>query len=71
MKARVMLAESLGVSPAVVPDDASMETFDRWDSLAHMRIILALEAALVRPLETEEMLAVIDLESLQRLLDVS
>jgi acyl carrier protein len=44
--ARELLAGVLGVAPDEIGNDASMETLAKWDSLAHMRLILALEEKL-------------------------
>jgi len=63
-----VLALALEVSPVEIPLDASIETYDRWDSLAHMRVVSAIEETLERSLETEEMLGVTDLAAIQKIL---
>ena len=42
-RARAMLADAIGAEPALVPQDARIGVFERWDSLAHLRLILAVE----------------------------
>ena len=57
-EARRLIGEGLGIGPQSVPDDAAIGTLEAWDSLGHMRIILALEAALGRELSPEAVAAV-------------
>ena len=41
---RRTLADVLGLAPETIPADASSETLEQWESIAHMNLILALEA---------------------------
>jgi acyl carrier protein len=66
--AKTMLAKVLEIEPFEVPDDASIESYERWDSLGHMQLTLILETHMGRPLDTEEILSIMDLESLDRLI---
>jgi acyl carrier protein len=66
--ARKLLSLVFEVDILKIPEDASLKSYVKWDSLGHMRIILQLEEFLKRPIETEEMLSIVDLESLQKLL---
>ena len=63
-----LLATATGRAEADLPQDAAIGTVEGWDSLAHMRLIAALETRLARPLTTEEALSVQDLASIQALL---
>ena len=38
-----LLSNVLGVSPEGLPDDASSEDVDQWDSLKHIEFVLTLE----------------------------
>jgi acyl carrier protein len=40
---RRILADVLDLDPSAIGDDASPETFDQWDSLRHMNLLVALE----------------------------
>jgi acyl carrier protein len=42
---RVMtvVAGELGIEPGELPNDASLNKFEKWDSLNHISVILALE----------------------------
>ena len=67
--AKVVLASVFDVEASDIPDDAGLESYSKWDSLAHMRIVLSLEEVLGRFLETEEILMIMDLQSIQKLMD--
>ena len=67
--ARALLAEVLQLDADTIGDDAAIGITDRWDSLAHMHLILALEQTLGRTLETDVMLEVDNLAAIQALLD--
>lgn len=67
-EARALLAAAFEVEDEHVPEDAALDSYDRWDSLGHVQVLLQLERALGRPLEAEEALAVLDLRSVQTLL---
>lgn len=41
--ARRLLAEATNRSASEIPDDATIEGLEAWDSLAHMRLLIALE----------------------------
>ncbi len=59
--ARRLLAEATGCDASEIDEQASIDNFEPWDSLAHMRLILAIEA------ETDALIApevVVDLTSL-------
>ena len=44
--ARRLLAQAVNRSESDIPDDAMIDNFDAWDSLAHMRLLTALEEKL-------------------------
>lgn len=65
--ARRLLADALEISEAEVGDDASIFTLEAWDSLAHMRLVAALERELGRSLDAAEIVGIAtvsDVESL-------
>ena len=69
IEARTLLADAIGVETAAVPEDAGLGTFERWDSLAHMRLILALEQRIGRLLDPDEAVAIDCLADVARLLN--
>ena len=52
--AKQLLAEAIGADAAAVPDGARIGGYERWDSLAHLRLILALEEKIGRQLDPDE-----------------
>lgn len=58
LEARRLLADALQIPIEEIADDASINTVERWDSLAHMRVILALENTVGHPLDTTVMLTI-------------
>lgn len=56
--ARRLLAEALALPEDKVPDDARIGALEQWDSLAHTRMLLALEERLGKPLDAEEAVAI-------------
>lgn len=66
--ARNLLAQALEVDPDLVAADASVATLEAWDSLAHVRLIAALEMRLGRQLTPEEAVAIASLDDIAALL---
>ena len=64
-----LLAGALMLGESDVPRDARLGSIEQWDSLAHARLLLALEEKLGRQLTTEEAVAVESLDDIARLLD--
>lgn len=57
-EARMIVARALEQPfEDITPDDA-LDTAPGWDSLGHMRIVLGLEAKLVRMLDTHEIVEI-------------
>jgi len=56
--ARSLLAEALQTDEDEIGEHTAIGTTERWDSLAHMRLILALEKHGGRQLDTGAMLAI-------------
>lgn len=68
LMARRLIAEATESPLADIPEDASIATLPAWDSLAHVRLIIAIEAALGAPLQTDEMLSVTSITEVAELL---
>ena len=66
--AKRLLAEATSADPVAVPEDARIGSFERWDSLAHMRLILALEQQVGRELDSDEVLRIECLEDVRIIL---
>jgi acyl carrier protein len=52
--ARRLVADALGGTLNDVPDDGAVGTVAGWDSLGHVRVIMAVEACLGRPVQSIE-----------------
>jgi acyl carrier protein len=68
VSARALLAEALGCPVESVTPDAAIGTLPAWDSLAHIKVVLALEERIGRALSTDEILEIASLESIAALL---
>lgn len=68
-KARRLLAEALEIGEPEVGDDASIFSLEAWDSLAHMRLVAALESKLGRPLDAPEIVGLATLADVERLIE--
>jgi acyl carrier protein len=58
-----VFAESLGIDRALVKDELEYNTIPQWDSLAHMKMIAALENTFDILLDTDD---IIDMNSVAR-----
>lgn len=67
--ARRILASALELAPDAVPDSARLGDPDAWDSLAHLRLILAIEARLGHELDIEEVVRIESLADIAEVLD--
>lgn len=59
-EAAALLAEALMVDRATIGPHTALGATPEWDSLAHMRLVLGLEAALGRELASEEVVGLAD-----------
>lgn len=55
--AAALLAAALDLEPHSVDESMALESTEKWDSLAHLRLVLAIEDSLHRALRTEEVLS--------------
>ena len=66
--AAALLAGALMMDESAVPRDARLGGIEQWDSLAHARLLLALEEKLRRQLTTDEAVGIESLDDIARLL---
>lgn len=66
MRKRVkqVMAEVFGCAAEEIPDDASPETFEGWDSLRQVELMLALELEFDVRIPAEAMLELVTLEQI-------
>lgn len=62
--ARALLADAVGLPSTAIADDATFDQVERWDSIAHLRLVLALEEKIGRQVTAEETM---ELFSLRRI----
>jgi len=51
--ARRLVAEALNRPPAEIPPDGTIHSIPAWDSLGHVRVLMALESAIGGPLPSD------------------
>lgn len=69
--AKQLLAEASNCEPATVPDDVRIGRFESWDSLAHLRLVLAIEAQIGRQLDPDESVRIETLADIAALLSLA
>lgn len=57
-EAKGLIAGCVNQPAAAVADDAAIGTLEGWDSIAHISIVLAIEARVGRNLTSDEIIAV-------------
>ena len=63
-----VMAITFQVSAGDIPDDAGIDVFPKWDSLAHLELMLALEMEFSVSIPTDAMLDLLQLESIENYL---
>jgi len=69
--ARTLLAGVLGVASATISADATIDDVERWDSIAHLRVVLALEDKIGRQVTSEETMSLFSVRQIALLLTQS
>lgn len=67
--AKALLGEALGRPPEEIGADATIGETQGWDSLAHLRLLLALEEKLGKELPGTMVVAIKTIEDVQSLID--
>lgn len=67
--ARQLLAAVLDMEAADIADDAGFGDLASWDSLAHMRLIMAMEAHMSTPLSPGNVVAIASLVDIATVLE--
>jgi acyl carrier protein len=65
---KMLLAKAINADIALVPDDARIGSFELWDSLAHLRLILALEETIGRQLDPDETVRIESLSDIEAII---
>ena len=67
-RAKSLLAEAANCDPAAIADNAAIGGFEPWDSLAHLRLVLALEEQIGHQLDPDESVRIETLSDIAALL---
>lgn len=68
MTARELIADALGLPVEDIDRSTTLEATPEWDSLAHMRLALAIEAQIGRELSAEEILSIESLSDVEAMI---
>ena len=68
-RTRELVAETLGIPLSDVQEDANFEMIEKWDSIGHMRLMLAVEERIGRPLSPDETTSLFSVPEIARLLE--
>lgn len=66
--AKNILADALGLAPENIDETTALFSTAEWNSLAHLRLILAVEEKLSTRLSPQEIVGLVDLNSVDQLL---
>ena len=67
--ARRLLAEALAIAESSLPENPRIGTIDQWDSLAHMRVLLAIEERIGKPLDAEVAVTIENLSDITKAIE--
>jgi acyl carrier protein len=65
--AKEIISQCLDIYIAEINDGSNMNNIIAWDSLNHIKIVMEIEERLNRNLETEEIIEIFDIESINKL----
>ena len=65
--AKEIISQCLDIDIAEINDGSNMNNIIAWDSLNHIKIVMEIEERLNRNLETEEIIEIFDIESINKL----
>ncbi len=68
-KIKTILGDVLGMPATAIPDDASVETLEAWDSIAHLNFVMSVEQVFGVSLTPEEAVAMTELAACRRILE--
>lgn len=68
-RARAILADALDLDSEAIDADASIMTLEAWDSLAHMRLIAAMEEDLAVQLGPEAIVSIASLADIVKIVE--
>jgi len=64
-----LLSNALGMDPSEINEDVHIDNTPRWDSLAHLRLIIEIESRFETQLDPGEVQKIIDYQSLYKIVN--
>ena len=67
--AKKIVSEVFNLNIDDISDASGIGELPGWDSLGHMRLILHIEKIISRSIRTEEILSIVNIESIEKILE--
>ena len=62
LEARNIVAQALGLDVTLVTSEASMDSLDKWDSMGHLRLVMAIEERVQTELDPAEVVQIMTVQ---------
>ena len=69
MKLKDVLSNVLGVSIEEINDDSSPDSLDKWDSLSHIKLVMAIESEFEVELSPEDSMDMLSVKLIRMILE--
>ena len=69
MKLKEVLSNVLGVSIEEINDDSSPDSLDKWDSLSHIKLVMAIESEFEVELSPEDSMDMLSVKLIRMVLE--
>ena len=69
MKLKDVLSNVLGVSIEEINDDSSPDSLDKWDSLSHLKLVMAIESEFEVELSPEDSMDMLSVKLIRMILE--
>ena len=69
MKLKDVLSNVLGVSIEEINDDSSPDNLDKWDSLSHIKLVMAIESEFEVELSPEDSMDMLSVKLIRMILE--
>ena len=69
MKLKEVLSNVLGVSIEEINDDSSPDSLDQWDSLSHIKLVMAIESEFEVELSPEDSMDMLSVKLIRMILE--
>ena len=69
MKLKEVISNVLGVSLQEINDDSSPDSLDKWDSLSHIKLVMAIESEFEVELSPEDSMDMLSVKLIRMILE--